>query len=183
MKECFRNSKSIVDFYVDTLLSKNLNPKDLTIEIRKKVLPYIAQMKDKTDQAQWVKVIMKKTFINEEALWEDLKKVGTADSGYDPGPNSSPPSRRVDTIERKILGIIVWKRENKDKENILERVDVEGRVREIIGDRLDELEKIFEKDKELLLFETESHYNYKHNNKNNLEKDIDEEKELATRLH
>lgn len=170
LKECFRNSKSIVDFYVDTLLSKNLSPKDLTIEIRKKVLPYIAQMKEKTDQAQWVKVIMKKTFINEEALWEDLKKVGVAENNYSPGRNTSPPGRRVDTIERKMLGIIVWKRENKDKGNILDRIDVEGRVKEIIGDRLAELEKIFEKDKELLLFETESYYN----NKNNLEKDIDE---------
>lgn len=170
LKECFRNSKSIVDFYIDTLLSKNLNPKDLTIEIRKKVLPYIAQMKDKTDQAHFVKVIMKKTFINEEALWEDLKKVGSSEIGYSPSPNASPPGRRVDTIERKILGIIIWKRENKDKGNILEKIDIEGRVKEIIGERLVELEKIFEKDKELLLFETESHYN----DKNNLEKDIDE---------
>ncbi len=170
LKECFRNSKSIVDFYVDTLLSKNLNPKDLTIEIRKKVLPYIAQMKDKTDQSQWVNAIMKKTFINEEALWEDLKKVGVTDSGYSPGINSSPPGRRVDTIERKILGIIVWKRENKDAKNVLEKIDVEGRVKTIIGERLNELEKIFEKDKELLLFETESYYN----NKNNIDKDIDE---------
>ncbi len=170
LKECFRNSKSIVDFYVDTLLSKNLNPKDLTIEIRKKVLPYIAQMKDKTDQAHWIKVIMKKTFINEEALWEDLKKVGVAESGFSPGKSSAPPGRRVDTIERKILGIIVWKRENKDTGNILEKIDVEGRVRSIIGERLSELEKIFEKDKELLLFETETYYN----SKNNLEKDIDE---------
>ncbi|KND49840.1 MAG: DNA primase [Parcubacteria bacterium C7867-003] len=170
LKECFRNSKSIVDFYVDTLLSKNLSSKDLTIEIRKKVLPYIAQMKDKTDQAQWVKVIMKKTFINEEALWEDLKKVGVSDSGYSPGPSSSPPGRRVDTIERKILGIIIWKRENKDRGNILDKLDVESRVKQIIGERLLELEKIFEKDKELLLFETESYYN----NKNNLEKDVDE---------
>ncbi len=170
LKECFRNSKSIVDFYVDTLLSKNLSPKDLTIEIRKKVLPYIAQMKDKTDQAHFVKVIMKKTFINEEALWEDLKKVGVNENNYSPGQSSAPPTRRVDSIERKILGIIIWIKEKKDEGNILEKLDVEGRVRKIIGERLSELEKIFEKDKDLLLFETESHYN----NKNNLEKDIEE---------
>jgi DNA primase len=170
LKECFRNSKSIVDFYVDTLLSKNLNPKDLTIEIRKKVLPYIAQMKEKTDQAHFIKVIMKKTFINEEALWEDLKKVGVAESNFSPGRSSAPPGRRVDTIERKILGIIIWKRESKDKENAISKIEVEDRVKKIIGDRLGELEKIFEKDKELLLFETESYYN----NKNNIEKDIDE---------
>ncbi|HRH26734.1 MAG TPA: DNA primase, partial [Parcubacteria group bacterium] len=63
LKECFRNSKGIVDFYVDTLLSKNLEPKDLAIEIRKKVLPYIAMMKDKTDQSQWIGAIKRKTFL------------------------------------------------------------------------------------------------------------------------
>ncbi len=170
LKDCFRNSKSIVDFYVDTLLSKNLSPKDLTIEIRKKVLPYIAQMKDKTDQAHFIKVIMKKTFINEEALWEDLKKIGTNENNYSPGQSVSPPSRRVDNIERKILGIIIWIKEKKDDGNILGKLDVIGRVRKIIGERLSELEKIFEKDKNLLLFETESYYN----NKNNIEKDVEE---------
>ncbi len=174
LKECFRNSKSIVDFYVDTLLSKNLEPKDLAIEIRKKVLPYIAQMKDKTDQSQWIGAIKRKTFLNEEALWEDLKKINTTDVVYPTSVNASPPTKRVDTIERKIYGILLWKQNKKGDENVLDRVDVEKRAGEILKDRLQELEKIFEKDRDLLLFETESQYNLKDNNKNNLEKDVDE---------
>jgi DNA primase len=170
LKECFRNSKSIVDFYVDTLLSKNLDPKDLAIEIRKKVLPYIAQMKDKTDQSHWVSVIKKKTFLNEEALWEDLKKINFSPDVNQTRPSSAPPGKRVDTIERKVYGIILWQREQKPDGIKIESVDLERRAKEIFKERLDELEKIFEKEKELLLFETESYYN----NKTNLEKDIDE---------
>ncbi len=170
LKECFRNSKSIVDFYVDTLLSKNLDPKDLAIEIRKKVLPYIAQMKDKTDQSHWVSVIKKKTFLNEEALWEDLKKINfTSDTNVN-RQTSAPPGKRVDTIERKVYGIILWQRDQKPEGIKIESVELERRAKEIFKERLDELEKIFEKEKELLLFETESYYN----NKTNLEKDIDE---------
>ena len=127
-------------------------------------------MKDKTDQAQWVKAIMKKTFLNEEALWEDLKKINVETSGPAPGPHSSPPGKRVDSIERKIFGIILWKREKQNKDENDGVIDVEGRAGLILGKRLEELEKIFEKEKELLLFETESYYN----NKANLEKDIDE---------
>lgn len=170
LKECFRNSKSIVDFYVDTLLSKNLDPKDLAIEIRKKVLPYIAQMKDKTDQSHWVSVIKKKTFLNEEALWEDLKKINFSPDVNQFRPSSAPPGKRVDTIERKVYGIILWQREQKPEGIKIESVELERRAKEIFKERLDELEKIFEKEKELLLFETESYYN----NKTNLEKDIDE---------
>lgn len=175
LKECFRNSKSIVDFYVDTLLSKNLDPKDLAIEIRKNVLPYIAQMREKTDQSHWIKVVMKKTFLNEEALWEDLKKIGTPNVSYTAPPSGAPPGKRVDTIERKVYGIMLWKREQDIKnkagdENVVINVDLENKAKEIFKDRLSELEKIFEKEKELLLFETESYYN----NKTNLDKDIDE---------
>ncbi|KND48230.1 MAG: DNA primase [Parcubacteria bacterium C7867-006] len=177
LKECFRNSKSIVDFYVDTLLSKNLDPKDLAIEIRKNVLPYIAQMKDKTDQSQWINVIKKKTFLNEEALWEDLKKIGVGANTYTNLPlNGAPPGngKRVDTIERRVYGIILWLKEqgskNKTEGEIVDKIGLENRAKEIFKERWEELEKIFEKEKELLLFETESYYN----NKSNLEKDIDE---------
>ncbi len=171
LKDCFRNAKSIIDFYVDTLLSKNLDPKDLAIEIRKKVLPYIAEMKEKTEQSQWVSSIKRKTFLNEEALWEDLKKISSNSGDFrNTPPSSSPPTKRVDAIERRVYGIILWQRGNK---NVLENVDrdkFESRAKEIFKDRFEELEKIFEKEKDLLLFETESYYN----NKNNLEKDVDE---------
>ncbi len=189
LKECFRNSKSIVDFYVDSLLREELSPKELTIEIRKKVLPYIAEMKERTDQAQWIKAIMKKTFLNEESLWEDLKKVNVTAPVYNSAPNISPPTKRVEIIERKIYGIILWKREREKglsgekankmgdsvvlrgvEESVLHRIDIEGRAKSILGGRMEELTKIFEKESEALLFETESYYN----NKNNLEKDIDE---------
>jgi len=170
LKECFRNSKAIVDFYVDTLLSKDLPPKELAIEIRKKVLPYIAQMKDKTDQAHFVKSIMKKTFLNEEALWEDLKKINVSENIYSSSPNASPPAKRVDTIERKIYGLILWKQNKKEDESALDRIDILKRAEDILKNRLQELEKIFEKEKDLLLFETESYYD----NNNNVEKDVDE---------
>lgn len=177
LKESLRNSKSIVVFYVDNLLSKDLSPKDLAIEIRKKVLPYIAIMKDKTDQSQWIKTIMKKTFLNEEALWDDLKKINVSRDVYLQSPNTSPPKGRMNLIERKIYGIILWQKEKTNNLEVsgvlgegLERIDIESRVKSILKERFESLEKEFLKDKDLLLFETESYYN----NKNNLEQDIDE---------
>ncbi len=144
----------------------------MAIEIRKNVLPYIALMKDKTDQSQWIGAIKRKTFLNEEALWEDLKKINVG--GFSPSvtpPSSSPPTNRVDIIERKIFGIILWKREKEKTDEIPEILKtIEDRVGSILKERLQELEKIFEKDTETLLFETESYYN----NKTNLEKDVDE---------
>lgn len=170
LKECFRNSKSIVDFYIDTLLSKNLDPKDLAIEIRKNVLPYISQMKDKTDQSHWVNVIKKKTFLNEEALWEDLKKITTNPNSPISNKSSAPPGKKVEVVERRVYGIMLWSGQNKTETQVVDKIGFESRAKEIFKDRLQELEKIFEKEKESLLFETESYYT----NRASLEKDIDE---------
>ena len=170
LKECFRNSKSIVDFYVDTLLSKNLDPKDLAIEIRKNVLPYIAQMKDKTDQSHWVSVIKKKTFLNEEALWEDLKKISVNGSPQVTKQSSAPPGKKVEVVERRVYGIMLWREQNKPEVTVVDKIDFEARAKDIFKERLVELEKIFEKEKELILFETESYYI----NRASIEKDIDE---------
>lgn len=170
LKECFRNSKSIVDFYVDTLLSKNLDPKDLAIEIRKNVLPYIAQMKDKTDQSHWVSVIKKKTFLNEEALWEDLKKISVNPNWSDNVKSSAPPGRRVEAIERRMYGILVWQKQNKIEDRIVDTDKIEKKIKDIFKDRWEQLEEILEKEKESILFETESYYS----NKTKMDMEIDE---------
>ncbi len=135
-------------------------------------MPYIAQMKDKTDQSQWIGAIKRKTFLNEEALWEDLKKINVGDANVNAPPrSSSPPTNRVDIIERKIFGIILWKRQKEKNGDVPEILKtIEERASGILKGKLQELEKIFEKDTETLLFETESYYN----GKSNLEKDVDE---------
>lgn len=174
LRECFRNSKHIVDFYTDTLLSKGLDPRELAILIRKNVLPYIAKLPDKTDQSHFIKSVMKKTFLNEEALWEDLKKITGGDYSSPKAQSSPPLLGRGASIERRIVGILMWskdaKERNKEGVQVVDTGELEKKVLEILGERLGELNKLLEKEKELLLFETESYYA----NRENLKKDIDE---------
>ena len=161
LRECFKDSKPIVDFYTDTLLSKGLDPRELTVEIRKNVLPYIAQMREKTDQSHYIRNIMKKTFLNEEALWQDLKKFET--NSYSPPQKAgeSGGMRRVEAIERKVMGIIMWQKQKKPKDANINVKEIEKTARVIFKDRMEGLESYFEKEKDLLLFETEAYYNGK----------------------
>lgn len=171
LKDALRNSKHIIDFYVDSLLSRGVNGRALGEEIRKNVLPYVVELPSKIEQSHFIKSIAQKTFIKEEALWDDLKSIHTSP------PNTSPPQtrkslgiNRVEIIEKKVLGIIWWGRENKDNLGEDNLKEVEKRANGILGERLLELEKIFEKEKESLLFETESYYS----SKNDLKKDLEE---------
>ncbi|MBA3732884.1 DNA primase [Patescibacteria group bacterium] len=172
LKESLKTAKHIIDYYTDTLLSKGLESRELGIEIQKNVLPYVAELPSTIEKSHFIKSIAKKTFIKEEALWEDLKRVvpksaSQSTVNYSPKAEASPPGRRTESIERKVMGIIMWQR-TKPKDNELEKAEVEKRAKEIIKERFEVLEKYFEKDKDLLLFETESYYN----NKINIEKEI-----------
>ncbi|MFZ2522714.1 MAG: DNA primase [Minisyncoccia bacterium] len=174
LRECLKNSKSIVDFYVDTLLAKDLSPKDLAIEIRKKVLPYIAGMSEKTYQSLWINSIKRKTFLNEEALWDDLKKISlnqnsTIDQDF-PKTIGPPFKDRIESIERKVFGFLLWIKGNKVETEGVVLKEIEDRLRDISKDRFDKLIQKFEEEKTLLLFEVEAYYN----NKKNLSKEVEE---------
>src|SRR3989344_911879 len=77
LKTCFKNAKHIIDFYTDTLLEKKLPPRELGKEIQKNVLPYVSILPSSIEQSHFIKSIAQKTFIKEEALWDDLKQIGS----------------------------------------------------------------------------------------------------------
>ncbi len=173
LTESLKHAKHIIDFYTDVLLARKLESRELGLEIQKNVLPYVAQLPSMIEKSHFIKQIAQKAFIKEEALWDDLKRVrvdGTVTESrkFD----SSPPSSRTESIERKVLGLILWQKSKAVPE--LDVGGIEKRARDIIGEKWLELEVKFEKEKvggrEELLFETEAYYN----NKTNLGREVKE---------
>jgi DNA primase len=174
LKEILKGSKHIIDFYTDSLLTQSLPPRELGQEIKKNVLPYISILPSTIEKDHFIKSIAKKTFIKEESLWEDLRKVGSVTSSEKaPLLEPSPPGKRVEVIERKVIGIMFWLRSPRSLKDKID-MEVEKRVKEVLKERMSELEKQFEKEKDTLLFETESQYNNENNNTINIEKEIEE---------
>lgn len=159
LKESLKNSKHIIDFYTDSLLSRGLEPRKLGQEIQKHVLPYIALLTSTIEKSHFIKSIAQKTFIKEEALWEDLKHVGIEQSSS-PITNTRTNSgvKRTEAIERRVFGIIVWQKESPNRDENINIEEIEKRADKIFGARKIELEELFLKEKDLLLFETESYY-------------------------
>ena len=173
LKNSIKNSKHIIDFYTESLLARSLPPRELGEEIRKNVLPYVAILTSSIEQSHFIKSIAQKAFIKEEALWDDLKRTNTNQGVYTGVSGNSPPSsKRTDVMERRIIGIIMWHglNNNRNKKGVIgvDIDDIEKRARKILGERMGELEKELEKEREALLFEIEAYYN----NKTDLEKDI-----------
>lgn len=170
LKESLKSSKHIIDFYTDSLLSRGLEPRKLGQEIQKNVLPYVALLSSTIEKSHFIKSIAQKTFIKEEALWDDLNKINinTGDINQK-NIQDHLPSKRVEAIERRVFGIIMWKKNNSDAEDGIDMVDIEKRANEIFGDRKKILEEVFQKERDSLLFEIESYYG----GKPDLRRDID----------
>ena len=162
LKECLRGSKHIIDFYIDTLLTRNLEPRKLGQEIQKHVLPYVALLTSTIEQAHFIKSIAQKTFIKEEALWDDLKRTSTnSQPSSEVDLQTSPPTKRVESIERRVLGVIMWQKENKERREDINIEEIEEKANKILGDKLAELNAKYQLEKDLLIFETESYYSGK----------------------
>jgi DNA primase len=175
LKEVFKSSKHIIDFYTDSLLERKLEARALGQEISKNVLPYVARLPSSIEQSHFVKNIAQKTFIKEEAIWDDLKKINTGGGQIiTPRPASPPTGRRGPGIERRLLGIIIWQKEkrerNKEEGEVVDIDEIDKKVKEVLGQRYEDLTKILQKEKDLLMFETESYYG----GKDNLKRDIEE---------
>jgi DNA primase len=167
--DALKNSKHIIDFYTDNLLQRKISGRELGEEIRKNVLPYIAELTSSIEKSHFIKSIAQKTFIKEEALWDDLKMVSVGEISV--SRQGSPPHKtgKVEAIERRVIGLLWWQKGNKSVLSSVDGIDIEKRVREILGQRIDEIEDRLKIERETLLFETESYYNNRDNTKREIE--------------
>ncbi len=113
-KKIIKNSKHVIDFSLETLLEKNSDARKLGKEIERVVLPYVASLTSAIDQSHFITKIAKAAKIQENALWEEMKKVQVMEStvprsGTVPQEAISRPlSNRRSVLEKKLLGILYW---------------------------------------------------------------------------
>ncbi len=165
LKLFLKDAKHIIDFYTDALLLGGHEPRALGQEIKKNVLPYIAILSSTIERDHFIKNIAKKTYIKEEALWDDLAKANFVDLPQSIIENKfvekNEVSNRINSIERKLMGFIIWQKEASAP--FIDYLELKEKVRNIVGVDMAVLIENFEQEKDSLLFETESYYNGKEN--------------------
>jgi DNA primase len=169
LAEALKNSKHIIDFYTDSLLEKKISGRELGEEIRKNVLPYVTELPSAIEKSHFMKTIAQRTFIKEEALWDDLKNIAKAEVVIPKEHNQNVHHGKIETLEKRIIGILWWQKGNKISIEGVDVKDLEKRAKDILGEKFEEIEKELEKNKDALLFETESYYNGKQNLKSEIE--------------
>lgn len=141
-RKAIKNSKHIVEFSLNVLLESEDDKRKLLLKASQTVIPYIARIQNKIDQAHFVSIFAGKLGISEEVVNEELHKVLMDRTMYTQDHTNSettfelPKSNKKDSIEDKISSIIFWQKNIKNP-----TIDIKGILKE--------LERIIGKEKDL----------------------------------
>lgn len=156
-KNVLRNSKPVVEFQLDTVLLKKPDPRKLPQALRDNVFPFIAPLTGAMEKAHYIKLIKEKTGISEESIREDLQKVESTLKGevaqVRKEEEIKSTSSRIDAITRKLFGLFYYLQKNPES-----NLDVDSKIatiKQISGNRYDNLIKNIEPFKDELLLEAE----------------------------
>jgi DNA primase len=121
-----KEAHHIVDFVLDAIKEKNLPEPAFRREVGKRVIPYIAEISNKIDQAHFVGKVAHELKVAEEHVWEEVKKLPSTPPPEDLKPAIEKPNiSRRNKIRATIAGITSWQEGIKEKlidpKNIRER--------------------------------------------------------------
>ncbi|MFA5842029.1 MAG: DNA primase, partial [Candidatus Paceibacterota bacterium] len=109
-KTSIKEAKHIIEYLLEGIKEKDLDKRAFLLEVGKRVLPYVAEVGNKIDQAHFVGKIAGEIGVEEKHLWEEIDKLKRKIVSVTPAAvvEKQPSFFRKDVIARKILGIILW---------------------------------------------------------------------------
>lgn len=180
-KRAVRESKHIVDFYLDYLFETVRDARTLRLEVGKRVLPYVALIPNRIDQAHFVTVVAARLGLSEDPIREELGKVSIEVKEETKKRTAESPKVSGtfgDLTERRLIGILLSQRQNKGRDLDIETY--EKKLSDLFGDEMfKKLITAGEAEQNQLLFEVESMYEDAHA----LQHDIDEMLQSLKRSH
>jgi DNA primase len=153
-EESIKQSKHIVDFYLDTLSAENLDKRIFRKAVSEKALPYVASIVSPVEQSHFIKEIAERLEIDEGMVRDEIGKIAKGEVSI--VPEREPPKGNIkQEIEEKVYGIALWTQE-KEKMDLGE---IDEYYLEATGKRLsEEIKKLPGNKKQDLIFQAEMYY-------------------------
>jgi DNA primase len=170
-KNAIKNSKHIIEFILERVLKDfGKETRKAGREIKEKVLPFVDALESSIEKMHFIKKISDISGISEDALADDLKKIAqsTIAENINIEAGRREVEHRKDNILRKLMGVIFWQNNLKERNIDLDTTLSElGRILQISKEEV--LGTMKERGEDLI-FEAEVFYG----GKSNLEKDLAE---------
>lgn len=154
-KEVLRNSKNIVEFALDKII-KEKSGNSLIKEISREVIPLLSSIKSDIEKSYLIKIVSDRVGVREDSIWNDLKNIK---AGRTEAQNNIPEKEEIKKDPESILiGLIFTNGGDRAKELI-------ERYSKIVGEEeVKENLSRYEKDKEVLMFQSEKYINDENEN-------------------
>jgi hypothetical protein len=165
-----QNSSHIIDFNLNSLLSKDTDERKLRLDIGKIVLPLVLSVKSSTERSHFVSQISLKTGIKEDVVWDELNKIDEEDDhiqndisdrflSYGKEKSSQLKKKAI----REISGILYWQKSlekpflnikfEEEKLKFLVKEDTFGKIQnlpeEIVSEIIFEAENMYAETEDL----------------------------------
>jgi DNA primase len=125
--ELVKKAKPVISYYLNFLMEKIKDERELALAVSRIVIPYIAVIENRLDQNHWVKETAKVLKIKEEPIWEEIakrrktiaKNGASSDAVEDAAENAfftdSRLKSRRDLLEERLIGLVLWRNELAQK--------------------------------------------------------------------
>src|SRR3989344_4179904 len=108
LRERMRKAEHAVDFFLAVILENYADARRRKIETGKRVLPLIAAIKNRIEQAHFVAETARRMAIREETLWEELRTFVPGNAAQaEVAPRANAPRSRQENIIERLAGIFL----------------------------------------------------------------------------
>lgn len=150
-EKALKESKHIIDFYLDVFHSQKLEARELALKIVKDVLPYVAALPTAVEKSHFISKIAAETSIREEALWEDVRKLEKVSPHTSITGQTPDKQNKKHSLERQLFGILYWQESLPDPQ--IKPEEIRGNLKRIVGqEQATALEEDCKEEKEELAF-------------------------------
>ena len=152
-KETLRKAKHVIEFALEKVM-RDKSGSALMKEIGREILPLLNRVKSEIEKSHLIKLIADKIGVKEESVWDDLRNIKSI--------LENKGSEKKEEIKRDpesiLLGLIFIKNNSKDKTE--EGSTLLDKYIKVVGkERAEKTLSVHEKDKEILMFQSEQYIN------------------------
>ena len=153
-RKAVTEAKHVIDFLLEEILSSSLPARDKALRIERSLLPLLRKLPSKVEQSHFLKLIADRARLREDALWDTMKRLPTAEQVGTPEKPKVTPHRSV-ALERRVFGVLFALEESKD----VDATVTTEKLREIFGkDNFERRYTVYQTEKDMLLSEVELLY-------------------------
>ncbi len=121
-KTVLKNAKHVIEFELRNIMNEINDPHRLGRAIKDRIFPFLSKMDSEMDKAFYMKMIAEKAYMNEQAVWDDLRKYEKTVKVENAANNIVPPKvpvvsssenlaktekgSRVDMVQRRMFGLL-----------------------------------------------------------------------------